>query len=137
MEPWLRARAARAVAALADDDAEGVVPDVVPAQRGGEAGAAAHAERAPHPAAGGPLRRAGLGLGLSPLGSEEAAVAEASTRTTTSGLPSPRWCAPQQWSQKAAAQGTQKRSSLQGAEKSSATSRQAHAPTACVRRRNK
>ena len=132
MEPWLRARAARAVAALADDDAEGVGPDVVPAQRGGEAGAAAHAERAPHPAAGGPLRRAGLGLGLSPLGSEEAAVAEASTRTTTSCLPSP-----QQWSQKAAAQGTQKRSSLQGAEKSSATSRQAHAPTACVRRRNK
>ena len=68
MEPRLRARAARAVAALADDDAEGVVPDVVPAQRGGEAGAAAHAERVPDPAAGGALRRAGLGLGLSPFG---------------------------------------------------------------------
>ena len=68
MEPWLRARAARAVAALADDDAEGVVPDVVPAQRGGEAGAAAHAERVPDPDAGGAMGRAGLGLGLSPFG---------------------------------------------------------------------
>ncbi|CAN6295031.1 unnamed protein product, partial [Urochloa humidicola] len=54
--------------ALADDDAEGVVADVVPAQRGGEARAAAHAEGVPVPAAGEALRRAGLGLGLAPLG---------------------------------------------------------------------
>jgi hypothetical protein len=66
VEPRLRARPARAVAAPVDDDAEGVVPDVVPAERGGEARAAGHAERVPAaaPAAGRAApRRAGLGGG--------------------------------------------------------------------------
>ena len=61
-----------------------------------------------------------------------AAPGSASARTTTS-WPWPRWCAPQQWLQKAAAQGTQKRSSLQPAEKSSARSRLIHPPLACAR----
>ena len=52
VEPRLGARAASAVAAVADVDAEGVVAAVVRAQRGGEARAAAHAERVAAPAVG-------------------------------------------------------------------------------------
>jgi hypothetical protein len=65
VEPRLGARATSAVAALANVDAEGVVGAVVRAQRGGEARAAAHAERVPAPAdaAGVALRRAGFGFG--------------------------------------------------------------------------
>lgn len=73
VEPRLGARAVRAVAALADDDAEGVVPTVVRAHRGGEARAAGHAEGVPVPAGGGgggAPHRTALGLG-SLLGADD------------------------------------------------------------------
>lgn len=63
MEPRLGARAASAVAAVADVDAEAVVAIVVRAQRGGEARGADHAERVPAAAAGVALRRAGFRFG--------------------------------------------------------------------------